>query len=68
MGRLEALRLHQRRHHTAELLMEAARRGLTIVEVPITIVPRHEGESKKGGSVIYALRFTVTILSAWWRR
>ena len=68
MGRLDALRLHQRRHHTAELILEAARRGLTIVEVPITIVPRHAGESKKGGSVVYALRFAATIVSAWWRR
>ena len=65
---LAALSLRQVRHHTAELIIEAARRGLTIVEVPITIVPRHAGESKKGGSVGYALRFAATILSAWWRR
>ncbi len=68
LPRLHALRLYQERHHTAELILEAARRGLTIVEVPITIGPRHEGESKKGSSAAYALRFTFTILSAWWRR
>jgi len=68
IARLAALRLRQDRHHTAELILEAARRGLTIVEVPITIVPRHQGESKKGTSAAYALRFTLTILSAWWRR
>lgn len=68
MARHGALHLHQARHHTAELIIEAARRGLTIVEVPILVVPRHAGESKKGTSLGYALRFAATILSAWWRR
>lgn len=67
-ARLAALHLRQVRHHTAELLIEAARRGLTITEVPITIVPRHTGASKKGGAVGYALRFAATILVTWWRR
>ena len=68
MARHGALQLHQARHHTAELIIEAARRGLTIVEVPITVLPRHTGETKKGPSVVYALRFAATIVSAWWRR
>lgn len=68
MARFGSLRLHQARHHTAELIIEATRRGLTILEVPITIVPRAEGESKKGTAVVYALRFAATIMSAWWRR
>jgi hypothetical protein len=62
------LRLHQTRHHTAELIIEAARRRLRIGEVPITIVPRHTGLSKKGGTVGYALRFFATIMTTWWRR
>lgn len=68
LARLGELRLHQARHHTAELIIEAARRRLTIAEVPITIVPRHTGHSKKGGSVGYALRFAGTIVTSWWRR
>lgn len=67
LERLGELRLHQVRHHTAELIIEAARRRLTITEVPITIVPRHTGHSKKGGSVGYALRFAGTIVTSWWR-
>lgn len=67
MARLVTLRLHQSRHHTAELIIEAARRRMRLLEVPITIVPRREGESKKGGAVGYALRFAGTIVSAWWR-
>lgn len=68
LASLGALTLRQRRHHTAELVIEAARRGLVIVEVPITIEPRRRGASKKGSAVLYALRFTATILSTWLRR
>ena len=68
LARLGELRLHQARHHTAELIIEAARRRLIIAEVPITIVPRHSGQTKKGGSFGYALRFAGTILTSWWRR
>ncbi len=68
LARLADLRLTQARHHTAELIIEAARRRLKIREVGITIVPRLSGTSKKGGSVGYALRFASTIVMTWWRR
>lgn len=68
LTRLGALRLQQARHHTAELIIEATRRGLRLAEVPITIDPRRSGESKKGGALGYALRFAGTIVAAWWRR
>lgn len=68
LAHLGSLTLRQRRHHTAELIIEAARRDLVIVEVPITIEPRLRGASKKGSSILYALRFTATILSTWLRK
>lgn len=68
LPRLGSLSLRQRRHHTAELIIEAARRNLVIVEVPITIDPRRRGTSKKGSSVLYAVRFAATIMSTWLRR
>lgn len=68
LARLGELHLRQVRHHTAELIIEAARRRLAIAEAPITIVPRRAGESKKGGAVVYALRFAATIVATWWRR
>jgi len=61
------LRLVQDRHHTAELLIEAARRGLRIEEVPVTILPRVHGESKKGTNWRYGFRFARTVLSSWGR-
>lgn len=63
---LEKLRLVQARHHTAELLIEAHHQQLKVVEVPITIVPRLSGQSKKGANWLYGLRFASTIASAWW--
>lgn len=60
------LRLRQRRHHTAELLIEATRRGMRIVEVPITILPRAHGETKKGPNWLYGARFAGTITSTLW--
>jgi uncharacterized membrane protein YuzA (DUF378 family) len=68
MARFGELRLVQERHHTAEMIIEASRRGLTIAEVPITIVPRLHGESKKGTNLWYGVRFANTIFSTWWRR
>lgn len=62
------LRLRQRRHHTAELLIEAARHRLRVVEVPITILPRAHGQSKKGPDLLYGARFAGTILSTLWSR
>lgn len=67
LGRLLELHLVQDRHHTAELLIEAARRGLRIVEVPITILPRLHGTSKKGTNWRYGFRFARTVLSSWAR-
>ncbi len=63
---LRTLRLVQDRHHTAELLIEASRRGLRVAEVPITIAPRLSGESKKGTNLWYGLRFAKTVWSSWW--
>lgn len=64
---LPKLKLVQLRHHTAEMIIEASRRGLRRVEVPITILPRVLGESKKGTNWRYGVRFANTILSSWWR-
>lgn len=67
LARLLTLRLVQDRHHTAELLIEASRRGLRIVEVPIVILPRAFGTSKKGTNWRYGFRFARTVLSSWAR-
>lgn len=67
MAAFSKLRLTQRRHHTAEMIIEASRRELRLIEVPITILPRLHGESKKGTNWLYGMRFAGTILTTWWR-
>jgi glycosyltransferase involved in cell wall biosynthesis len=65
---LGRLCLVQRRHHTAELLIDSAHKGLRVTEVPITILPRSHGESKKGTNLLYGARFAWTIVSTALRR
>jgi cellulose synthase/poly-beta-1,6-N-acetylglucosamine synthase-like glycosyltransferase len=68
MKKLEAINLYEDQYHTSELIIEAVKKGLRIVEVPISILKRKHGKSKKGRNLIYALNFARTIIMAWWRR
>ncbi len=53
--------------HNPELLLGAARAGLRIREVPVTIRVRSAGTSKKGGTVRYGYGFLRVILRSWLR-
>ncbi len=64
---LERLLLRQDQFHTAELIIEAARRGLRIGEAPITVRRRLSGASKKGRNWLYGAAFARTVLKTWWR-
>jgi glycosyltransferase involved in cell wall biosynthesis len=64
LGRLS---LVEDRFHTAELLIEAARRGCRIVEVPATIGRRLSGASKKPPALLYACAFAGAAVRAWRR-
>ncbi len=67
---LDAVRdiaLKEDQYHTAELIISALKKGLRITEVPITILKRKHGTSKKGKDLIYGLNFARAVLSAWWR-
>jgi hypothetical protein len=68
--RLEAMasiRLHEDQYHTSALIIETVRKGLQIVEVPITILKRIYGKSKKGKDLMYGLHFARIIIKTWWR-
>lgn len=64
---LKQLHLTQAQYHTAELIIDAAKRGLRIREVPITIRRRRSGVSKKGPDLAYGLMFLRTIIKTWLR-
>lgn len=64
---LKKMHLKQDQYHTAELIIDAAKKGLRLTEAPITLLPRRRGQSKKGKDWGYALNFIKTILTTWWR-
>ncbi len=64
---LERLVLEQDRFWTSEILIEALRHRARVVEVPVTIVARASGESKKPASLRYGWQFSKVILQTWLR-
>jgi glycosyltransferase involved in cell wall biosynthesis len=64
---LSQLLLRQDQFHTAELIIEAAKRGIPIGEAPVTVKRRMSGESKKGRDWSYGLSFARTVIKTWWR-
>ena len=59
--------LDQDQFWASELLIEAMRHRLRIVEVPITIRARQAGESKKPKTAKYAWHFAKAIMKTWLR-
>jgi glycosyltransferase involved in cell wall biosynthesis len=64
---LAELELRQRQFHAAELLIEAITRGATIEEVPVTVLPRRHGASKKPPALSYGAGVGRAIVSTWLR-
>jgi hypothetical protein len=64
---LPELDLRQPQFHAAEFLIEGLTRGLTFAEVPVGVLSRRHGQSKKPAAVRYGLGFAWAILSAWRR-
>ena len=59
--------LRQEQFHTSEFLIEAIKRGIPAEEVPVTVVKRLHGHSKKPAVVRYGLGFANTIVRTWLR-
>ena len=64
---LARLRLEEPRFSAAELIMESARQGLRIREVPVHIQSRSHGESKKPRRLGYPIGYLGTIVRTWRR-
>jgi hypothetical protein len=64
---MDSVRLLEDQYHTSELIIEAVKNGLRITEVPITILNRRHGRSKKGNDLAYGLNFVRIIIKTWWR-
>jgi len=67
MEAMASIQLHEDQYHTSELIIEAVKKGLRIGEVPITILKRKFGKSKKGRDLAYGFHFAKIIVKTWWR-
>lgn len=63
----EAVTLLQPQYQAAELLIGALARGFRVVERPTTMRARTAGRSKKGGNMLYGLRFARVVVTTWRR-
>ena len=64
---LQRLVLEQDQFWTSEILIEALRQRARVVEVPVTIVARTSGVSKKPRSIRYGWNFSKVIIQTWLR-
>ena len=64
---LPTLVLRQEQFHTSEFMIEAIKRGIPAKEVPVTVVSRLHGSSKKPAVVRYGMGFANAILRTWLR-
>jgi hypothetical protein len=64
---LPTLVLRQEQFHTSEFMIEAIKRGVPAKEVPVTVVNRLSGHSKKPAVVRYGMGFANAIMRAWLR-
>ena len=67
MDKIRSIDLYEDQYHTSELIIEAVKKGLRVKEVPITILKRQFGKSKKGRDLSYGFHFAKTIIKTWWR-
>jgi glycosyltransferase involved in cell wall biosynthesis len=59
--------LEQPQYQASELLVGAILSGYRVVEVPVTMHVRSAGTTKKGGNLLYGLRFCRVVVGTWWR-
>jgi hypothetical protein len=64
---LPTLVLRQEQFHTSEFMIEAIKRGIPAKEVPVTVVSRLSGHSKKPAVVRYGMGFANAIVRTWLR-
>lgn len=68
MEAMASIDLYEDQYHTSELIIEAVKKGLRMGELPITILKRKHGKSKKGSDWAYGFHFARIIAKTWWRQ
>jgi hypothetical protein len=64
---LRGLEFRQDQFHNSEFIVEASKKGLRSIEVPVTVSSRLSGESKKPPHFRYGMGFANALVRAWLR-
>jgi glycosyltransferase involved in cell wall biosynthesis len=64
---LRSMVLEQDQFHNSEFLIEASRRGVRSIEVPVTVKQRLSGTSKKPANLRYGIGFANAVFRTWIR-
>jgi hypothetical protein len=67
MSALRRLDLRQDQFYVSEVILEAARKRLAVIEVPITLRRRASGETKKPTALRYAWGYSKAVVKTWLR-
>lgn len=62
----ERVPLRQTQYQTSEILIGAIAHGFRVIEAPATMYKRTAGTSKKGGNILYGIRFGRVVVTTWW--
>jgi glycosyltransferase involved in cell wall biosynthesis len=62
-----SLTLDEPQYQASELLISALSQGVAYGEVPVTMLTRAGGKSKKGGNLVYGYRYGRVLLRTWRR-
>ena len=57
----------QPQYQSSELLVGAILHGYRVAERPVIMRKRSHGVSKKGGNLLYGMRYARVLLGTWWR-
>ncbi|MHB8244945.1 MAG: glycosyltransferase family 2 protein [Acidimicrobiales bacterium] len=64
---IAAIVLEEPQYQASELLISALSYGVRFGEVPITMLTRASGKSKKGGNLVYGYRYSRVLFRTYWR-
>ena len=67
VNELKKLEFFEDQFHTTELIIQAVQNGIRFKEVPVTLLKRQRGETKKPGSLKYGWGFFKAIIKTWWK-
>jgi len=67
VSELSKIEFVEEQFHTTELVIQAVQKGLRFMEVPVTVLKRKSGETKKPRATKYAWGFSRAIFRTWWK-